>query len=33
MKAGTPINDERLNPAREVPPYARNYTRIHSGRQ
>ncbi len=30
MKAGAPINDERLNPAREVPTYARNYTRGRS---
>jgi nitroimidazol reductase NimA-like FMN-containing flavoprotein (pyridoxamine 5'-phosphate oxidase superfamily) len=33
MKAGEPINDERLNPAREVPAYARHYTRIRSGGQ
>jgi len=34
VKAGEPINDERLNPTREVPPaYARNYTRMRSGGQ
>ncbi len=33
MKAGEPINDERLNPAREVPAYAGNYTRIRIGGQ
>jgi nitroimidazol reductase NimA-like FMN-containing flavoprotein (pyridoxamine 5'-phosphate oxidase superfamily) len=27
MKAGAPIDDERLNPAREVPAYACNYRR------
>lgn len=26
-KAGTPINDERLLPGKDVPQYARNYTR------
>jgi nitroimidazol reductase NimA-like FMN-containing flavoprotein (pyridoxamine 5'-phosphate oxidase superfamily) len=31
IKAGLPINDERLNPALEVPSYARNYTRNRSG--
>jgi nitroimidazol reductase NimA-like FMN-containing flavoprotein (pyridoxamine 5'-phosphate oxidase superfamily) len=31
MKAGEPVNDERLNPAHEVPDYARNYGRSHSG--
>ena len=33
VKAGEPINDERLNPTREVPAYARNYTRMRSGGQ
>lgn len=33
MKAGEPINDERLHPAREVPTYARNYNRSGSGGQ
>jgi uncharacterized protein len=33
MKAGEPVNDERLNPAHEVPDYARNYGRSHSGEQ
>jgi uncharacterized protein len=27
MVAGAPINDSRLDPAREVPPYAKHYTR------
>lgn len=27
MVAGNPINDPRLDPAREVPPYARHYSR------
>ncbi len=27
MKVGTPINDERLLPGKDVPAYARNYTR------
>jgi uncharacterized protein len=27
MVAGAPINDSRLDPAREVPPYAKRYTR------
>jgi hypothetical protein len=27
MTAGQPLNDERLDPAREVPAYLRNYTR------
>jgi len=31
MKAGDPINDERLNPARDVPAYVRNYTRVRAG--
>lgn len=31
MTAGEPIKDERLYPAREVPAYARNYSRIHAG--
>src|SRR6202008_1575938 len=29
--AGAPINDERSDPAREVPAYARNYSRTRSG--
>ena len=33
MKSGEPINDERLNPAREVPAYARNYRRSRPGGQ
>jgi uncharacterized protein len=28
MKAGTPIADERLDPAREIPEYVRNYSRL-----
>lgn len=31
MKTGAPINDERLNPAREVPAYVRNYSRTGAG--
>ena len=31
MKAGAPINDERFDPAREVPAYVRNYPRIRAG--
>jgi nitroimidazol reductase NimA-like FMN-containing flavoprotein (pyridoxamine 5'-phosphate oxidase superfamily) len=31
LKAGQPINDERLNPAREVPAYLRNYSRSGPG--
>lgn len=31
MTAGAPINDERLDPAREVPAYIRNYSRIRAG--
>jgi uncharacterized protein len=27
-KAGTPIADEKLDPKREAPPYARNYSRL-----
>jgi nitroimidazol reductase NimA-like FMN-containing flavoprotein (pyridoxamine 5'-phosphate oxidase superfamily) len=27
IKAGTPINDSRLDPGREVPAYAKNYSR------
>jgi nitroimidazol reductase NimA-like FMN-containing flavoprotein (pyridoxamine 5'-phosphate oxidase superfamily) len=27
IKAGTPINDSRLDPGREVPPYAKHYSR------
>jgi uncharacterized protein len=27
MKAGTPIADSRLDPAREVPAYAKHYSR------
>jgi uncharacterized protein len=27
MKAGTPINDEKLDPMREVPVYAKHYSR------
>jgi nitroimidazol reductase NimA-like FMN-containing flavoprotein (pyridoxamine 5'-phosphate oxidase superfamily) len=27
MKAGAPIDDEKLNPPREVPTYVRNYSR------
>src|SRR5208282_6399104 len=27
MITGTPIDDSRLDPKREVPPYARHYTR------
>jgi uncharacterized protein len=27
MKAGAPINDPRLDPTREVPGYARKYSR------
>ena len=33
MKAGEPIDDERLNPARDVPAYVRNYTRGRTGEQ
>ncbi len=33
MKAGAPINDERLNAAREVPVYVRNYSRSRTGGQ
>ena len=29
--AGAPINDERLDPTREVPAYARNYSRTRAG--
>jgi uncharacterized protein len=28
MKAGSPIRDERLDPAREVPDYLHNYSRL-----
>lgn len=33
MTAGEPINDDRLNPGREVPAYARNYSRSLTGGQ
>jgi nitroimidazol reductase NimA-like FMN-containing flavoprotein (pyridoxamine 5'-phosphate oxidase superfamily) len=29
MKVGAPMHDEKLNPPREVPGYARNYCRRH----
>ena len=28
LKAGTPIGDEKLDPAREIPDYIRNYSQI-----
>ena len=31
IKAGSPINDPRLDPAREVPAYAKNYSRRRAG--
>lgn len=31
MVAGTPVNDPRLGPGREVPAYARHYSRKQSG--
>jgi len=31
IKAGSPINDPRLDPEREVPAYAKNYSRRRAG--
>ena len=31
IRAGSPINDPRLDPAREVPAYAKNYSRRRAG--